>query len=65
MFSRREVATLLAALTYWREEMCPHGRAIMRPYFRAVGYDQVTPLNRTEIVRLSIQLQRFVATPED
>lgn len=57
MFSLREAATLLAALQYWREEMCPHGRAIMRPYFHAIGCDQLTPLNRTEIARLSSRLK--------
>ena len=57
MLTVRETATILAALTYWQEEMCPHGRAIMGPYFRAIGCDPFTPLNRTEIARLSARLK--------
>lgn len=57
MFSKREVATLLAALLYWREEMVPHGRAIMRPYFRAIGMAQVKPLSPTEIETLADRLR--------
>jgi hypothetical protein len=38
MLSKREAATILAALQFWREEMCPHGPTIMRPYFKAVGF---------------------------
>lgn len=57
MFTPRETATILAALQYWREEMCPHGRAIMGPYFRTAGCEPFTPLNRTEIARLSARLK--------
>jgi hypothetical protein len=57
MLTVRETATILAALTYWQEEMCPHGRAIMGPYFRTAGCDQFMPLNRMEIARLSARLK--------
>ena len=57
MLTVRETATIVAALIYWREEMCPHGRAIMGPYFLTAGCDQFTPLNRTEIARLSARLK--------
>ena len=57
MLTLRETATILAALQYWREEICPHGRAIMRPYFHAVGLDHLVPLHRTEIARLSARLR--------
>lgn len=53
MFNKRETATILAALLYWREEMVPHGRAIMRPYFKAIGMARAKPLTGAEIDRLS------------
>lgn len=56
-FTQREIATVLAALTYWREEMCPHDRAVMRPYFQAVGFPRAQPLSAEEIVRLSERLR--------
>lgn len=62
MFMIREFATLLAALQYWSEEMSPHGRAIMRPYFRSVGCESVMPLNRAELARLSARLQAQLKT---
>ena len=56
-FSRRELCTLLVALSYWREEMLPHGRKIMRPYFRDLNVSQITPLNRLEVERLARRLK--------
>lgn len=61
MFSIREAATLLAALEYWREEIVPHGRAIMRPYFRELKLEHLAPLNRRELGKLSHQLKSVVA----
>lgn len=55
--SRRELCTLLVALSYWRDEMLPHGRRIMRPYFRDQGLPKVTPLNRPELERLEQRLK--------
>jgi hypothetical protein len=55
--SLREIATLSAALLYWREEMPPHGRQIMLPYFRQLGISRLTPLNRREIDRLAGRLR--------
>jgi hypothetical protein len=48
---------MLAALSYWSEEMLPHGRRIMRPYFRDLGFPRASPLNRTEIQRLARRLR--------
>ncbi|MBA4017570.1 MAG: hypothetical protein C0483_10395 [Pirellula sp.] len=53
----RQTATILAALLYWREEMIPHGRQIMRPYLRHVGASGLTPLNRRELERLCDRLK--------
>ena len=57
MFTVRETAGLLTALQYWQDEMLPHGRSFMRPYFRAIGCDRLTPLNRAELDRLSSRLK--------
>jgi hypothetical protein len=60
MLTIREAATVLAALHYWREEMCPHGPAIMRPYFKHFKLSQVQPLTTSEIARLCRRLQTFI-----
>jgi hypothetical protein len=61
MSSQRETATILAALHYWREEMCPHGPSIMRPYFKAVGLPRAKPLSADEIVALSKRLRASIS----
>ena len=58
MLSSRETATVLAALQFWRQEMCPHGRAVMLPYVADFGLEQVKPLNVKEIGRLMDRLRR-------
>ena len=55
--SSRELATLLAALLYWQEEMCPHGREIMRPYFETLELQQFEPLSAEEIREVSRRLR--------
>lgn len=65
MLSRREAATLLAALQFWNEEIVPRGRTITRPYFRTVGCDRVTPLNRRELDRLSARLKTHLQLLDD
>ena len=57
MLTAQETATVLAALLYWREEMCPHGRAIMRPYFAHFKLARKTPLNAQEIEQLCERLR--------
>jgi hypothetical protein len=57
MFTIRELATVLAALHFWREEMSPHSRAIMRPYFKTIGFPRAVPLSADEIVGLSQRLR--------
>ena len=56
MLSPRETATILAALQFWREEMCPHSVEVMRPYFEAVGRAHIEPLTAEEIDSLMTQL---------
>lgn len=47
-FSKGETATILAAMLYWREEVVPHGRAIMRPYFKAIDMPRDSSRCRAE-----------------
>mgnify|MGYP001373232904 CR=1 FL=1 len=56
MFDSREMATLLAALLFWKEEMMPHGREAMRPYLEQLGIESIEPLSANEIDRLSARL---------
>lgn len=56
--SPRELATLAASLVFWREEMQPHGRRIMEPYFRRIGDATTVPLNRRELERLAARFRK-------
>lgn len=58
--SSREICTLLAALLYWEEEMLPHGRRIIRPYFRQIGQPRAKSLNRIELRRLRQRLRKHL-----
>jgi len=60
MLSQREIGTLLATILYWTEEMLPHGRRIMQPYFKDVGLQHLTPLNRRELIRLADRLRNLL-----
>lgn len=60
MLSRRETATL----QFWNEEIASRGHTIMQPYFRTVGCDRVTPLNRRELDRLSARLKTHLQSLE-
>ena len=61
ILSSRELTTLAAALVFWRDEMLPHGRRIMAPYFRQVGAAKTVPLNRRELERLAARLRQELA----
>ena len=60
--SPRELATLAAAVLFWREELAPHGRRIMAPYFRDVGAEKLTPLNRRELALLAARLREALTS---
>jgi hypothetical protein len=60
MLTSREAATILAALLYWREEMCPHGPAIMRPYFKHFQLNRIKPLTVDEIEQLCLRLRATI-----
>jgi hypothetical protein len=57
MLTAREVATILAALLYWQEEMCPHDPAVMRPYFETLKLSEFEPLTSKEIDKVSAKLR--------
>ena len=60
MLTLREAATILAALLYWREEIIPHGRTIMRPYFKHFKLTRIKPLTADEIEQLCQRLRTLV-----
>lgn len=60
MFSPREVATILAALLFWREENAPHGPDVTRPYLDHFGLADVEPLSIEEIEDLCQRLQKIL-----
>jgi hypothetical protein len=57
MITLRELATLLAALAFWKDEITQSGDYSARPYLKTVGMDGVQPLNATEIDQLSVKLR--------
>lgn len=61
ILSPRELTTLAASLVFWREEMLPHGRRIMEPYFRQIRAATTVPLNRRELERLAARFRKELA----
>ncbi len=61
MFSSREVATMLAALLFWREENAPHGPEVTRPYLAHFGLSEIEPLSVDEIERLCQRLRQLIS----
>ena len=49
MLTRRQLETIRAALQFWREEICPHGEAVARPYLDS---NQIPPLAANEVDEL-------------
>jgi len=62
MFVRRELATVLAALRYWQEEITPHGEHAARKYFESLKLRGIRPLSAAQIVRLSKRLRTELET---
>ena len=62
MITPREAATILAALLFWRDEMCPHDRSVMKPYFEDLALGEQEPLSGTEIDDLSQRLRNWLLT---
>ena len=54
MLTMRELATLRAALLFWKEEMGPHGKQVMQPYFEGLS---VETLSNLEVEQLRSQFQ--------
>ena len=57
MLADRELATIRAALAYWRDEMTPHGIEPQAPYFDQEGPE---PLSGGEIEQLRARLREDV-----
>lgn len=58
MFDQRELATILAALLFWSEEISPNGNDTASPYLKSVKMTGIEPLTVREIRRLSARLRR-------
>lgn len=58
MFDTRELATILAALLFWSEEIAPSENNTARHYLESVKMSDVEPLNVREIQRLAARLRR-------
>ena len=58
MFDQRELATILAALLFWSEEITPSGNDTASHYLKSVKMPGVEPLTVHEIRRLSARLRR-------
>ncbi len=63
MFTRRELATLVAALRFWRDEMTPHEPEGMESYFEGLA---AKPLSADAIEALCERLiDQFKAVDPD
>ncbi|MDB5339856.1 MAG: hypothetical protein JWN70_5475 [Planctomycetaceae bacterium] len=58
MFDTRGIATILAALLFWSEEISPSGNDTARHYLKSVKMAGIEPLTVLEIQRLSTRLRR-------
>ncbi len=57
MINLRELATLLASLAFWKDEITQSGDFSARPYLKTVGMGGMTPLTAAEIDQLSAKLR--------
>lgn len=57
MITLRELATLLSALAFWKDEITQSGDFSARPYLKSVGMSGVKPLTAIEIDQLSAKLR--------
>lgn len=60
MFTTREMATLLAALQFWRDEITQSSGFAARPYLKLVGMQEVRPLEAMEINHLAAKLRTLM-----
>jgi hypothetical protein len=58
MLTTRELATILAALTFWSEEIISNGDDFARPYLESVDMVGFEPLTTDEIEGLSERLRK-------
>ena len=63
MLTLRELATTLAALIFWKEEITQNGHRVARPYLKSAGMTGVKPLTGDEIERLSDRLRSLHNKP--
>ncbi len=61
MLTLRELATALAALAFWKDEITQSGDFSARPYMKLVGMPGIQPLTAAEIDQLLMKLRQFAA----
>lgn len=49
MFTTNQISSICAALQYWKDEMCPHGREAMEPYFEKLPKRFLSSVEVTEL----------------
>jgi hypothetical protein len=59
MLNARELATILAALLFWREEIATANKDVSQNYFQSVRMGGVEPLTIDEIKQLSRRLRKL------
>jgi hypothetical protein len=59
MLNTRELATILAALLFWREEIATTTKDVAQNYFQSVRMGGVEPLTIDEIKQLSRRLRKL------
>ena len=62
MITLRELATTLAALMFWREEIAQSGNRSAGPYLKAIGMPGIKPLTTDEVEQLSARLRSLPVT---
>lgn len=63
MLTDRQLATLLCALLYWREEMSGQELEIQQPYFACQGLEHFAPLTAPEVQELAQLLRAQLTGP--
>ncbi len=57
-FTKPELATIVAALNFWSEEIVPYGNSFAIPHLRTTGVEDHEPLNAEEVQQLMNRIQQ-------
>ncbi len=62
MLTLRELATALAAIAFWKDEICQSGDFSARPYLKLVGMSDIRSLTAGELDQLSAKLRQLAVS---